>query len=196
MTIPSWPKIRQCPRSPVSFPSCRCTYSLNSGRHNSSQQPTTCRSSARRFRSSGATRCVAPLARVGTWRLSERTLGRPNHGSLWWYPSGMPASRATLRLRTKSTALEQAVQRHVFPIFGLAHAHREALGSGFLLRLCEATILVTAAHVLRHVENFELQTLAKPKSSRLRVIHTVRRVSRRSERQISISASLSLSSTK
>ncbi len=49
---------------------------------NSSQQPTTCRSLARRFRgSSGATQCVAPLAREGTWRLSERTLAGPNGGS-------------------------------------------------------------------------------------------------------------------
>jgi hypothetical protein len=50
-------------------------------RSNSSQQPTTCRSLARRFRGlSGATLCVAPLARVGTWRLSERTLGGLNIG--------------------------------------------------------------------------------------------------------------------
>jgi hypothetical protein len=42
---------------------------------NSSQQPTTCRLSARRFRGSfGATLCLAALAREGTWRLSERTL--------------------------------------------------------------------------------------------------------------------------
>src|SRR5947199_6835264 len=57
---------------------CRST---RSGRPaNSSQQPTTCRSSARRFRgSSGATLCVAPLGCEGTWRLSERTLARRIH---------------------------------------------------------------------------------------------------------------------
>jgi len=49
-------------------------YGRKHERANSSQQPTTCRSSARRFRGSpGATRCVAPLGREGTWRLSERT---------------------------------------------------------------------------------------------------------------------------
>src|SRR5437588_3433473 len=50
---------------------------------NSSQQPTTCRSPARRFRgSSGATRCVAPLGREGTWRLSERTLAGPARNAI------------------------------------------------------------------------------------------------------------------
>src|ERR1041385_2272474 len=76
MTIPSWQKIRQCPRSPLLFPGVLHLL-LEFTRHNSSQQPTTCRPLARRLRgSSGATRCVAPLAREGTCRLSERTLGR------------------------------------------------------------------------------------------------------------------------
>src|SRR5436305_8299933 len=45
---------------------------------NSSQQPTTCRSLARRFRASFcATLRVALPESEGTWRLSERTLCRP-----------------------------------------------------------------------------------------------------------------------
>src|SRR5438067_9699277 len=44
---------------------------------NSSQQPTTCGSLARRFRASfGANLRVALPESEGTWRLSERTLGR------------------------------------------------------------------------------------------------------------------------
>src|SRR5436853_6146739 len=46
------------------------------GPPNSSQQPTTCRSLARRFRASFcATLRVALPESEGTWRLSERTLG-------------------------------------------------------------------------------------------------------------------------
>src|SRR5947208_15188755 len=45
---------------------------------NSSQQPTKCRSLARRFRASFcATLRVALPESEGTWRLSERTLARP-----------------------------------------------------------------------------------------------------------------------
>jgi hypothetical protein len=47
-------------------------------RANSSQQPTTCRSLARRFRASfSAALCVARPDGEGTWRLSDRTLARP-----------------------------------------------------------------------------------------------------------------------
>src|ERR1041385_8361534 len=75
MTIPSWQKIRQCPRSPLLFPGVLHLL-LEFTRHTSPQQRPPCRSPARRLRgSSGATRCVAPRAREGTWRLSERTLG-------------------------------------------------------------------------------------------------------------------------
>src|SRR5947208_4756720 len=51
---------------------------------NSSQQPTACRSLARRFRASFcATLRVAPPESEGTWRLSERTLGAPNLGTCY-----------------------------------------------------------------------------------------------------------------
>src|SRR5881227_828624 len=54
------------------------------GPANSSQQPTTCRSSARRFRASFcATLRVALPEREGTWRLSERTLAGPEDAVIY-----------------------------------------------------------------------------------------------------------------
>lgn len=69
----------------------------------------------------------------------------------------MKISQATLRLRANSTRFERDVQRYLCPIYGVAGRIAEPIGSGFLLRLSSATLLITAAHVVYHAHRYTLQ---------------------------------------
>jgi hypothetical protein len=64
---------------------------------------------------------------------------------------------ATLRLREAALPYERHLQRYVCPIYGVGKTGAYSIGSGFLLRLSSATLLVTAGHVLHKIGEFQLQ---------------------------------------
>src|SRR5712691_10939277 len=60
------------------------------------------------------------------------------------------------RLREHITQIEDYAQRRACPICGVVGNEARLVGSGFLVRVLDATLLVTAAHVLYLKREFDL----------------------------------------
>jgi hypothetical protein len=71
----------------------------------------------------------------------------------------MQPTEETLRLRVSAMQFEREVQRFLCPIYGVNGAIGKSIGSGFLLQLSSATLLVTAAHVLHEMHSCVLHTI-------------------------------------
>src|SRR4051794_1456220 len=73
----------------------------------------------------------------------------------------MQITPQTLRLSKYARPLERKVQGFLCPIYGVSGSVGSPIGSGFLLQLSSAAILITAAHVLHEMQNCVLHTRGK-----------------------------------
>ena len=71
----------------------------------------------------------------------------------------MELTAATLKLRQHSLKYERDVQRFLCPIYGVSGSVGKPVGSGFLLELSSATLLITVAHVIHEMHYCVLHTL-------------------------------------
>jgi len=97
-------------------------------------------------------RGVRPQTPVATERLST-----PAEARISTVPSAPPDDERARRFHATLAGLETEVQQFVCPIYGVRGNEGRPIGSGFLLRLGDQIVLITAAHVLHARHEFNLQ---------------------------------------
>ena len=96
-------------------------------------------------------------------RQSQLVARWPANEQLDVHISTLPASAPSAddeklrRFHATLAGLERDVQKFVCPIYGIGKDEGKLIGSGFLLKIKEKTILVTAAHVLEARGDLQLQ---------------------------------------